>query len=107
MSRLLTVLLLYRNGYEVGKYISIESKIEKTKSVCYDVLEQTSRKWHEAENDETPFIRYLPGIILSCYHNFEERVDMMGKRSTAYDIVKKAAENRLGKFAKQEILRGC
>lgn len=107
MSRLLTALLLYRNGYEVGKYISIESKIEKTKSVYYDVLEQTSQKWHEAKNDPAPFIKYLLGIILSCYRDFEERVDMMGKRSTAYDIVKKAAGNRLGKFAKQEILRGC
>lgn len=107
MSRLLTALLLYRNGYEVGKYISIESKIEKTKSVYYDVLEQTSQKWHEAKNDPAPFIKYLLGIILSCYRDFEERVDMMGKRSTAYDIVKKAVGDRLGKFTKQEILEHC
>ncbi len=107
MSRLLTALLLYRNGYEVGKYISIESKIEKTKSVYYDVLEQTSQKWHEAENDPAPFIKYLLGIILSCYRDFEERVDMMGKRSTAYDIVKKAVGDTLGKFTKQEILEHC
>lgn len=83
-------MLLYWNGYEVGKYISVESKIEKTKSVYFDVLEQVSGKWHEAENDPTPFIKYLLGIILSCYRGFEERINMMGKRSTAYDIVKKA-----------------
>lgn len=71
MSRSLTALLLYRNGYEVGKYISIESKNEKIKSGYYDVLEQTSGKWHEAKNDPTPFIKYLLGIILSCYRDFE------------------------------------
>ena len=107
MSRLLTALLLYRNGYEVGKYISIESKIERTKSVYYDVLEQASQRWHEEENDATPFIKYLLGIILSCYRDFEERVDMMGKKSTAYDIVKKAVGDTLGKFTKKEILERC
>ena len=107
MSRLLTALLLYRSGYEVGKYISIESKIEKTKSVYYDVLEQTSQQWHEAENDSTPFIKYLLGVILSCYRDFEKRVDMMGKKSTAYDIVKKAVSDTLGKFTKREILEHC
>lgn len=107
MSRLLTALLLYRSGYEVGKYISIESKIEKTKSVYYDVLEQTSQQWHEAQNDPTPFIKYLLGIILSCYRDFEERVDMMGKKSTAYDVVRKAVSDTLGKFTKKEILERC
>lgn len=98
---------LYRSGYEVGKYISIESKIEKTKSVYYDVLEQTSQQWHEAQNDPTPFIKYLLGIILSCYRDFEKRVDMMGKKSTAYDVVRKAVSDTLGKFTKKEILERC
>ena len=68
---------------------------------------QASQKWHEEENDATPFIKYLLGIILSCYRDFEERVDMMGKKSTAYDIVKKAVGDTLGKFTKKEILERC
>ena len=85
----------------------LKARSKKTKAVYYDVLEQTSRKWHEAENDPTPFIKYLLGIILSCYRDFEERVDIMGKKSTAYDIVRKAVEDTLGKFTKKEILERC
>ena len=59
MSRLLTLLLLYRSGFEVGKYISIEMHIEKTKNVYYDALEEASRNWHEAEDDPTSFIKYM------------------------------------------------
>ena len=107
MSRLLTALLLYRSGYDVGKYISIESKIEKTKAVYYEVLDRASWQWHEAQNDPAPFIKYLLGIILSCYRDFEARVDMMGKRSTAYDTVRKAVSDTLGRFTKKEILERC
>ena len=57
MSRLLTLLLLYKCGYEVGKYISIEKQIETTKDVYYDVLQEIDHGWHEEENDPTPFIK--------------------------------------------------
>ena len=65
MSRLLTALLLYRNGFEVGKYISIESKTEKTKSVYYDVLEQTSQKWHEAKMTQRLLSSICWGLFLA------------------------------------------
>lgn len=107
MSRLLTALLLYRSGYVVGKYISLERKIERTKNIYYDVLEETSRGWHEEQNDPTAFIKYLLSIILSCYRDFEERIDIIGKKSTAYDIVKKAVGGTLGKFTKKDILELC
>lgn len=89
MSRLLTLLLLYQNGYEVGKYISIEKQIEKTKDVYYGALQGADYGWHEEQNDPTPFIRYMLKVILACYTEFEERVGMMsasGVKSTAYDI---------------------
>ena len=79
MSRLLTLLLLYRSGYEVGKYISIEMHIEKTRNVYYDALEEASRNWHEAEDDPTPFIKYMLGVILACYREFEERVNIISE----------------------------
>lgn len=62
---MLTLLLLYQNGYEVGKYISIEKQIEKTKDVYYDVLQGADYGWHEEQNDPTPFIRYMLKVILA------------------------------------------
>lgn len=110
MSRLLTLLLLYQNGFEVGKYISVEKEIEKTKDVYYDVLEGADSGWHEEKNDYTPFIRYMLQVILSCYVEFEERVGLMqesGTRSTAYDVVKAYAASKVGKFSSAEAIAGC
>ena len=97
MSRLLTLLLLYKNGYRVGKYISIEKQIEQTKDRYYDTLKEADAGWHEEKNDPTPFIRYMLQAILACYIEFEERVGLMdesGDNSTAYDIVKKSADSQ-------------
>lgn len=109
MSRLLTLLLLYQNGYEVGKYISIEKQIEKTKDTYYDVLERIDYGWHEQENDPTPFIKYLLQIILSCYTEFEERVRLVssGNRSTVYDVVAKYVTEKIGKFTSAEVVAAC
>lgn len=123
MSRLLTLLLLYRNGYEVGKFISVEKHIEKTKDAYYDALEEASKNWHEGNNNPTPFIKYMLGVILACYREFEDRVKAIGKisvveikngkaktvtvKSKAYDIVKTAVDSRIGKFTKKEIANIC
>ena len=104
MSRLLTALLLYREGYVVGKYISIESKIEKTKESYYEVLEQSNHKWHEEENNPFPFIKYILGIILSAYRDFEERVDLMDDKLPSKELVIQAINQNLGKFTKSEIM---
>ena len=110
MSRLLTLLLLYKNGYSVGKYISIEKQIEKTKDRYYDVLEMADTGWHEEKNDPTPFIRYMLMVILACYTEFEDRVGLMeqtGASGTAYDIVKKYVEDKVGKFTGADVVAGC
>ena len=110
MSRLLTLLLLYRAGYIVGQYISIEKAIADTKETYYEVLQQADMGWHSGENNPKPFIKYLLGIILSCYREFESRVLLAaktGKKSNAYDIVKLFTENTLGKFSKQDALLSC
>lgn len=110
MSRLLTLLLLYKNGYSVGKYISIEKQIEKTKSRYYDTLEEADAGWHEEENDPTPFIRYMLQVILACYTEFEERVGLMaesGSGSTAYDVVKRYTEEKIGKFIGADVVAHC
>ena len=110
MSRLLTLLLLYKNGYSVGKYISIEKQIEKTKDRYYDALEEADAGWHEEKNDPTPFIRYMLQVILACYTEFEERVGLMtesGNYSSAYDIVKRYTEGKVGKFTGVEVIVHC
>lgn len=110
MSRLLTLLLLYQCGYKGGQYISIEKAIADTKETYYEVLQQADQNWYEGENDPKPFIRYMLGVILSCYREFESRITIAakaGRKSTAYDIVKTYAESTLGKFSKQDALIAC
>ena len=110
MSRLLTLLLLYKSGYSVGKYISIEKQIEQTKDRYYDTLEEADANWHEEKNDPTPFIRYMLQILLACYTEFEDRVGVLSqvaKGSTAYDIVRKYVETRIGKFTGNDVVVHC
>ncbi|MCD8156780.1 MAG: Fic family protein, partial [Clostridiales bacterium] len=110
MSRLLTLLLLYQNGYEVGKYVSIEKKIENTKDIYYDALERANYGWHEEKNDPTPFIHYMLKVILACYTEFEERVGILektGVRSSAYDVVKAYISGKVGKFTSAEVIASC
>ena len=107
MSRLLTTLLLYRSGFVVCKYISLEKKIEKTKDTYYDVLEQSSEKWNEGKNDNSPFVKYLLGIILSAYRDFEERLNLIDDKISALRMVEKVTSTRLGKFTKSDIQEEC
>ncbi len=110
MSRLLTLLLLYKNGYYVGKYVSIEKAIADTKESYYDALQKADHGWHEEKNDPKPFIKYMLGIILSCYKDFESRIMLAnetGVKSTSYDIVKTYTMNKVGKFTKKEVLIAC
>ena len=107
MSRLLTTLLLYRQGYVVGKYISIEKLIEESKVTYYEVLEESDLGWHQEENNPLPFIKYFLRIILAAYREFEERVDIFTDRKSAYEQVKSAVESQFGKFSKSDIMELC
>ena len=123
MSRLLTALLLYKASYSVGKYISIEKHIEKTKEAYYAALQTASAGWHEGAEDSVAFVRFMLGVILACYREFESRVEIADDvtvvseaggrkrviiiRSKAYDIVKASVDTRLGKFTKRELAEIC
>lgn len=104
MSRLLTTLLLYRAGYVVGKYVSLESKIEKTKESYYKALEKSDINWNNGENDLTPFIKYILGTVLAAYRDFEQRVILVEDKSSAIDLVRNAVNNTIGKFTKSDIM---
>jgi len=110
MSRLLTLLMLYQNGYEVGKYISIERQIEKTKDLYYEALQAADIGWNEGKNDITPFIRYMLEIILACYVDFEDRVNIgrgIGTKSPAYEVVNSYVDNKLGTFTSSDVVIAC
>lgn len=108
MSRLLTLLLLYRSGYIVGKYISIEKVIEQSKETYYETLQQSSAGWHENKNDYAPFVRYLLGAIVAAYRDFSSRVQFlvtsgMSKPERIRELIKET----LGKITKAEIMEKC
>lgn len=110
MSRLLTILLLYQSGYEIGRYISIEKAIADTKEAYYDSLMRSDTDWHTKENNPEHFIKYMLGIILFCYRDFETRIETVNKagaKSTSYDIVKAYTQRTIGKFTKQDALENC
>lgn len=107
MSRLLTTLLLYRNGFYVGKYISLEAKIAGNKDLYYDALGRAQEGWHEGTEDVVPFIKYLLGTILAAYKDFEDRFSIVEEKIPAIDMVRKATLNKIGRFTKQDIRELC
>ena len=105
MSRLLTLLLLYRSGFIVGKYISVEMLIEKSKEQYYETLQESSKGWHENENTYLPFVRYMLGVLVKAYREFEDRVEHLAYRKlTKGERVKEIISRHLGKITKREIL---
>lgn len=107
MSRLLTTLLLYRSGFYVGKYISLEALIAKNKSAYYDVLGQAGVHWHEENEDVLPFLKYILGTILAAYKEFEDRFSIVEEKLPAVELVRKATLQKLGRFTKQDIRELC
>lgn len=107
MSRLLTTLLLYRNGFYVGKYISLEAKIAKSKDLYYDALGQAQIGWHKGTEDVVPFIKYLLGTILAAYKDFEDRFALVETKLPALETVRRATMNKIGRFTKQDIRELC
>ncbi len=103
MSRLLTTLLFYRAGYAVGKYVSLESKIEKTKESYYEALEKSDINWNSEDNDITSFIKYILGTILAAYRDFEDRVTLT-EGNNSEQSVRNAVNNTIGKFTKSDIM---
>lgn len=108
MSRLLTLLLLYRSGYIVGKYISLEMIIEKTKETYYERLQDSSQLWHESENSYLPFVKYYLEVIFSAYKEFSSRVEHLQNRNLSKpERIKLLFDNTLKKLSKRDIFEKC
>ena len=108
MSRLLTLLLLYRSGFLVGKYISIEMLIEEAKSDYYEALHASSMNWHENGCNMIPYVEYTLGIILKAYRELESRVEgLVSARMSKSDRIRAVVNATLGKVTKRDILVKC
>lgn len=108
MSRLLTLLLLYKADYGVGAYVSLEGRIEQTKDGYYDALARSSVGWGDGTNDYAPIVTYLLGCIVACYRTLDERLALAGTRgATKADRVWVVFQKRLGKITKDDIRNEC
>lgn len=108
MSRLLTLLLLYRQGYIVGKYISIEKLIEQSMETYYEALQASSARWQEGKNDYRPFVQYTLGVVAAAYRDFSARVKVLATSGLGKpDRIRELIKNHLGKITKAELMAQC
>lgn len=107
MSRLLATLLLYKSGYFVGKYISIEKKINDTKDEYYEALRDASDGWLSGNQNEASFVKYMLGITLAAYRDFEDRISIVSKKVSAKEMVTEAVSGIMGKFTKSDVMERC
>ena len=108
MARLLTLLALYHQGYEVGRYISLERIIEKTKESYYDTLLLSSQGWHDGKHDVWPWTEYFLGTLLAAYSEFEDRFGRISSgRGSKTDTVKNAISAFMGDFTIQDLEKAC
>jgi len=108
MSRLLTLLLLYRSGCAVGKYVSLEMLVERSKETYYETLALSSSRWHEETNDPSPFVGYFLQIVLRAYREFESRIDKVVENpATKTARIRAVFDENLGRIRKKDILLRC
>ncbi len=108
MSRLLMLLLLYRAGYMVGRYVSLERLMEQSRETYYEMLRQSQAGWHEAENRYAPFVRYLLGILLASYRDFSQCVQLLTASGLSKpERVREIVRGTLGKITRAQIMARC
>lgn len=108
MARLLTLLLLYKFDYEVGRFISLEKIVEETKEMYYKTLYESSQNWHEGNHDITPWLEYFLGIVVAAYKDFEDRVGVIDNhKGNKGGRVENTIENIIGEFTKDDLRIKC
>lgn len=104
MSRLLALLLMYRNGYDVGKYVSIEKEIENSKETYYEALSASSTGWQNGENDYVPFVTYMLGIVTACYRELDSRFSVVALPAGNEESIRALFDRLVGTATKREIM---
>ena len=104
MSRLLTLLLTYRSGYDVGKYISIEAEIERTKGTYYEALAASSVGWADGKSDYAPYLTYMLGVMAACYADLDARIALLSSGGKGEDILRAYFAGLVGTATKRRIM---
>jgi Fic family protein len=108
VGRLLTLLLLYQAGYEVGRYISLERIVEESKETYYQALLDSSRGWLEGEHDLRPWWNYFLGMLTAAYKELESRVGTLtGARGAKREMVRSAVMRMTGRFTIDDLRKAC
>jgi Fic family protein len=108
MSRLLTLLLLYQCGYEVGRYVSLEKTIEDSKETYYESLRRSSEGWHEGAHDISPWLSYFMGVLISAYKDLEGRVGSVSKaRGAKTQLVVECVQRLPAEFRISQLINAC
>ncbi len=106
LSRLLSLLLLYKNGFDAGKYISFEEQINKRKGNYYDALKKSSKDWHFNNHDYSPFIMEFITTVYMCYKELDKRFAVIGsKKITKQARIEATILNSLTPIAKSDIVK--
>jgi len=104
MSRLLSLLLLYKAGFDAGKYISFEEQINKNKNSYYEALQKSSENWESNTNDYLPFIENFIFTLLICYKELDKRFAVINsKKVSKRERIEQTILNSLLPLGKQEI----
>lgn len=106
MSRLISLLLLYRNGFDVGKYISFEEQINKNKAWYYESLKESSEKWHENQNNYFPFMQNFLSVLYFCYQELDKRFAVVNSNKISKSSrIEATVLNAILPISKAEICR--
>lgn len=108
VGRLLTLLLLYQAGYEVGRYISLERIVEESKETYYEALLESSKGWHEGRHDLRPWWNYFLGMLTAASKEFESRAgNMASARGAKRQMVQDAVRRLPDRFKFEDVRRAC
>lgn len=109
MARLISTLLLYHAGYDVGRYVSLEQIVERTKESYYDTLRVSSIDWHDGAHDLSPWVEYLLGVVvLSAWQEMDRRVGLIqGAKGAKTAMVLDVIEHTIGEFSVSDLQERC
>ena len=108
VSRLLTLLMLYQSGYEVGRYISLERIIEESKESYYEMLQSSSIGWHEGKQNIKPWLHYFWGILIRAYRELDEKVSGIKKgKGSKTEIIRQTVNAMMSPFSISDIQKKC
>ncbi len=111
VSRLLTIYLLYKNSYDVGRYISLERLIEEMKEEYYSALIKSSEDWHEKKHDPFPWMIFFASTLRRAYNELAEKVERSTKISSLIkgktEVVQREILTQIGSFTLRDIEALC